>query len=63
MTTSKAKEKKPLWLLIEEQILAADAQDLTGGNLEASIKKMAGELDDSGYNVSGYGVWRESAGR
>ena len=55
MTTSKATEKQPLWLLIEEQILAADPQDLTGSNLEASIKRMAGELDASGFNVSGYG--------
>jgi hypothetical protein len=55
MTTSEATEKKPLWLLIEEKILAAGAEDLAGGNLEASIKKMAGELDETGYNVSGYG--------
>ena len=55
MATSEATEKKPLWLLIEEKILAADTQELTGGNLEASIKRIAGELDGSGYNVSGYG--------
>ena len=55
MTTSETTEKKPLWLLIEEQILAADSQDLSGGNLEASIQRIAGELDNSGYNVSGYG--------
>jgi len=55
MTTSEATEKKPLWLLIEEKILAAGAEDLTGGNLEASIKQMAGDLDETGYNVSGYG--------
>ena len=55
MTTSEAKEKKPLWLSIEEKILAAGAEDLTGGNLEASIKRIAGELDETGHNVSGYG--------
>jgi hypothetical protein len=55
MTTSEATEKKPLWLLIEEKILAADSQDLSGGNLEASVKRIAGELDESGYRVSGYG--------
>ena len=55
MTTSEATEKKPLWLSIEEKILAAGAADLTGGNLEASIKRIAGELDETGYNVSGYG--------
>jgi len=55
MTTSEATEKKPLWLSIEEKILAAGAEDLTGGNLEASIKRIAGELDETGHNVSGYG--------
>jgi hypothetical protein len=55
MTTSEATEKKPLWLSIEEKILAAGAEDLSGGNLEASIKRIAGELDETGYNVSGYG--------
>ena len=45
MTTSEATEKKPLWLSIEEKILAAGAEDLTGGNLEASIKRIAGEQD------------------
>jgi len=55
MTTSEATEKRPLWLLIEEQILAADSQDLSGGNLETSIQRIAGDLDNSGYNVSKYG--------
>ncbi len=30
MTTSDATEKKPLWLLIEENILELDSQDLQG---------------------------------
>ncbi len=55
MTTSDAKEKKPLWLLIEERILQLDSQDLSGENLEASIQRIAGELDDAGYNVSRHG--------
>ena len=55
MTTSETTEKRPLWLLIEEQILAADSKDLSGGNLETSIQRIAGELDNSGYNVSKYG--------
>ena len=55
MTTSDAMEKKPLWLLIEENILGLDSQDLSGKNLEASIQRMAGELDDAGYNVSRHG--------
>ena len=45
MTTSDAFEKKPLWLLIEENILALDSQDLAGEKLEPSIQRIAGELD------------------
>ena len=55
MTTSDAFEKKPLWLLIEENILALDSQDLAGEKLEPSIQRVAGELDKSGYNVSRHG--------
>jgi hypothetical protein len=55
MTTSDATEKKPLWLLIEENILELDSQDLSGENQEASIQRIAGELDNAGYNVSHHG--------
>ena len=55
MTTSEAEEKKPFWLLIEENILGLDSQDLSGENLEASIQRIAGELDNAGYNVLGHG--------
>jgi hypothetical protein len=55
MATSDAAEKKPLWLLIEENILELDSQGLSGENLEASIQRMAGELDNAGYNVSHHG--------
>ncbi len=55
MTTNDAAEKKPLWLLIEENILELDSQDLSGENLEASIQRIAGELDNAGYNVSHHG--------
>jgi len=55
MTTSDAAEKKPLWLLIEENILELDSQELSGENLEASIQRIAGKLDDAGYNVSHHG--------
>ena len=55
MTTTEATEKKPLWLLIEENILGLESQDLTGANLEASIQRIAGELDSAGYNVSRHG--------
>jgi hypothetical protein len=55
MTTTEATEKKPLWLLIEENILGLESQDLSGANLEASIQRIAGELDTAGYNVSRHG--------
>jgi hypothetical protein len=55
MTTSDVTKKKPLWLLIEENIQELDSQDLSGGNLEASIQRVAGQLDDAGYNVSRHG--------
>jgi hypothetical protein len=55
MTTSEATKKKPLWLLIEENILGLESQDLSGANLEASIQRIAGELDSAGYNVSHHG--------
>ena len=55
MTTSDTTEKKPLWLSIEENILKLDTQDLSEGNLETSIQRIAGELDNTGYNVSQHG--------
>lgn len=55
MATSDATEKKPLWLLIEENILGLDSQDLSKEKLEASIQRIAGELDNAGHNVSHHG--------
>jgi len=55
MTTSDATAKKPLWLSIEEQILALGSQDLADPNPESSIQRIAGELDGAGYNVSRHG--------
>jgi len=55
MTTSKAAEKKPLWLLIEENILELGSQDLSGEKFEESIQRIAGELDNAGFNVSHHG--------
>lgn len=55
MAKSDAGEKKPLWLSIEENILAFNPQDLSGDKLEASIQQIAGELDNAGYNVSRHG--------
>ncbi len=55
MTTSDTTSKEPLWLSIEKQILALDSQDFSDPNLNASIQRIAGELDGAGYNVSHHG--------
>jgi hypothetical protein len=55
MTTSEQAQSTPLWLSVEEKFLGLDAQSLSGDSLEAAIQKVAGELDEMGYNVSGHG--------
>jgi hypothetical protein len=55
MTTSEQAQSTPLWLSMEEKFLGLDAQSLSGDSLEAAVKKVAGELDEAGYNVSGHG--------
>lgn len=55
MTTSEATEKRPLWLLMEENILEVGPERLSGENLEASINKIANNLDNAGFNVSRHG--------
>jgi hypothetical protein len=55
MTENEATGKKPLWLSIEEQLLELDSKDLSGEKLEAAIQRIAGELDNAGYNVSRHG--------
>ena len=55
MATSEERKDKPLWLLMEEKILANNPKDVSAGNLEATIHKIAGELDAAGQNVSRHG--------
>jgi len=55
MTTSDETKEKPLWLLIEENFLELDLKDLSGENREAAIQRIAGKLDNAGYNVSHHG--------
>ncbi len=55
MTTNDTTKVKPLWLSMEENISILAPQDLTKENLEASIQRIAGELDNAGYNVSRHG--------
>ena len=52
MASSDEKKKQPLWLAMEEKILDLDGKDLSGGNQEAAIQQIAGELDSAGFNVS-----------
>ena len=55
MTTSDATQKRPLWLLMEESFLELSSQDLSEENRERTIQRIAGELDNTGYNVSRHG--------
>lgn len=55
MTACNTTESGPLWLSIEGKILELGTQDLDGGNLETAIRKIAGELDEAGLNVSNHG--------
>jgi hypothetical protein len=55
MATEEAAKKKPLWLSIEEEFLALGSQGLSGEGVEATVHKLAGNLDGKGYNVSKHG--------
>lgn len=46
-------EQKPLWLEIEEKIQGLPESELSGGGREATVRKVADELDENGLNVSG----------
>ena len=45
-------EKKPLWLEIEDKFLGLSESELSGQDKEATIQKIAGDLDNDGFNVS-----------
>jgi len=47
--------KEPLWLLIETEIEKYADSDCTVSNSLATSRKIAGELDKTGYNVSRHG--------
>ncbi len=55
MTTSNGTQKRPLWWLIEENFLGLSSEDLSDQNRERTIQRIAGELDNTGYNVSLHG--------
>jgi hypothetical protein len=55
MTANEERKDIPLWLLMEEKILAIDPKELSDAHLEATVHKIAGELDQAGRNVSRHG--------
>ncbi|MBW1819901.1 MAG: hypothetical protein JRJ60_22405 [Deltaproteobacteria bacterium] len=55
MTTHDAVENKALWLLIEEKIAEHGSQDFEPMVFESTVKKIAQDLDNTGYNVSLHG--------
>lgn len=52
MTTHIGTEGGPLWLQIEAKINELGPQELTGDNKERAIARIAGDLDQTGVNVS-----------
>jgi hypothetical protein len=52
MTTNAASDNAPLWLSMEEMILALPDGDFAAASKEATIQRLARDLDEAGYNVS-----------
>ncbi|VVS94566.1 hypothetical protein [Desulfoluna spongiiphila] len=46
----------PLWLAIEENLLALEGQSITEEDKEKTVRKMVGDLDGKGYAVSKSGI-------
>jgi len=55
MSKNRNAGKAPLWMLIEKQIQQYKDEDFAGANTLATSKKIAKELDKTGYNVSKHG--------
>ena len=55
MPENRNKGKEPLWMLIEKQIQKYTDEDFTEANSLATSRKIAEELDKTGYNVSKHG--------
>lgn len=55
MTTNEETQKSPIWWAIEESLLALEGQAVTQENKEETIQKIAGDLDEKGYNIFGSG--------
>jgi hypothetical protein len=55
MPETRNKGKEPLWLLIEKRIQKYTDEDFTEANSLTTSRKIAEELDKTGYNVSKHG--------
>ena len=55
MPKNRNEGKEPLWMLIEKQIQKYTDEDFTEANSLATARKIAEELDTTGYNVSKHG--------
>ena len=55
MPENRNEGKEPLWMLIEKQIQKYTDEDFTEANSLATSRKIAEELDTTGYNVSKHG--------
>jgi hypothetical protein len=52
MSENRIEGKDPLWMLIEEQIQNYSDEDFSAANSLETSRKIAGELDKTGYSVS-----------
>ncbi len=55
MPENRNEGKEPLWMLIEKEIQKQTDEDFTEANSLATSRKIAEELDKTGYNVSKHG--------
>jgi hypothetical protein len=54
MTASSEISQEPLWIAMEKKILEHASGGSSAADLESAIKKIASELDQSGYSVSNH---------
>jgi hypothetical protein len=55
MPENRNEGKEPLWMLMEKQIQKYTDEDFTEANSLSTSRKIAEELDKTGYNVSKHG--------
>lgn len=55
MSETSATGTEPLWLAMEQRILQLSPSDVEGNGQESTIRRIASELDEAGYNVSRHG--------